>query len=152
MRIIAAMTFVAALGAGSSAWAQAANPPLVKFDIRDGAIAQSLTGKKGDVQKGRQVVVNRQLGNCLACHEITALKSEPFHGNIAPSLDGVAGRLREGELRLRIVDGTKLNAETMMPPFYRADGLNKVMKRFEGKTILTAEQVEDVVAYLETLK
>lgn len=143
----------AASAQGTSPIAQA-NPPaagLVKFEIHDHAIAASLTGQPGDPQKGRQVVVNRQLGNCLACHEITALKNEPFHGNTGPSLDGVAGRLKEGELRLRLVDATKVNPDTMMPSFYRIEGLNRVLPRFQGKTVLTAEQIEDVVAFLKTL-
>jgi len=133
--------------------AQAQNAaPLARFEIKDGAIAASLTGRAGDAQKGRQAIVGRTLGNCIACHEITALKNEPYHGNVAPSLDGIASRMSEGEMRLRIVDGTKVNPDTMMPPFYRTDGLNKVTKRFQGTTILTAEQVEDVVAYLKTLR
>jgi sulfur-oxidizing protein SoxX len=146
--ILAVGLTVAAVPASS----QTANPPLVRFEIKDGAIAASLTGKPGDVQKGQAVVVNRQQGNCLACHEITALKNQPYHGNVAPSLDGVASRMSPAEMRLRIVDGTKVNPDTMMPPFYRADGLNKVMTRFQGRTILTAEQVEDVVAFLATLR
>lgn len=127
-------------------------PPLAKFEIKDQAIATPLNGAKGDVKKGEAVVVNRQLGNCLACHVVTALASEPFHGNTGPALDGVASRLKEGEIRLRLVDGTIVNPDTMMPSFYRVDGLNRVLPRFRGKPILTAEQVEDVVAYLMTLK
>ena len=83
---------------------------------------------------------------------IAALAREPFHGNTGPTLDGVAGRLSEGEIRLRLVDGTKINPETMMPSFYRVEGLNRVLPNFRGKPVLTAEQVEDVVAYLLTLK
>ncbi len=146
---------LALLASAPDAHAQAAGappPPLVKFEIKDAAIAASLTGRAGDPQKGRAVVVGRTLGNCLACHAIETLKSEPYHGNVAPSLDGVASRMSVGELRLRVVDGTKVNPDTMMPPFYRADGLNKVMTRFKDRTILNAEQVEDVVAYLQTLK
>jgi len=139
-------------GVAELAFGQAAMQPLVKFQIKDGGIAASLTGRPGDPQRGREVAVNRQLGNCIACHVITALSSEPYHGNVGPSLDGIANRLGEAELRLRVVDPTKLNPDTMMPPFYRIDGLNKVMHQFEGKTILTAEQVEDVVAFLKTLK
>ncbi len=153
MRYAASLFAAAAVLAGlaAPAWAQG-KAPLVKFEYKDGAIAASLTGRPGDPQKGQQVVVGRTLGNCIACHEITALKNQPYHGNTAPSLDGVASRMSEGELRLRIVDGTKANPDTMMPPFYRVDGLNKVMKRFQDTTILSAEQVEDVVAYLKTLR
>ena len=147
--ILAASLTAAAAGV---AWAQGAAQPLVKFQIKDGGIPASLTGRPGDPQKGRAVIVDQKLGNCLACHEVTALKSEPYHGNVGPSLDGVASRVSEAQIRLRIVDPTKLNPETMMPPFYRVDGLNRVLHQFQGKPILTAEQVEDVVAFLETLK
>jgi len=147
--LAASLTAAAAAGA---AWAQGAAQPLVKFQIKDGGIPASLTGRPGDPQKGRAVIVDQKLGNCLACHEVTALKSEPYHGNVGPSLDGVASRVSEAQIRLRIVDPTKLNPETMMPPFYRVDGLNRVLHQFQGKPILTAEQVEDVVAFLETLK
>lgn len=134
------------------AQAATAAPALVKFEIKNDAIPASLTGKPGNPDDGKKAVVGRQLGNCLACHQITALSKEPFHGNTGPGLDGVASRMSEGEIRLRIVDATKANADTMMPPFYRADGLNRVLPRFQGKTILTAEQVEDVVAFMMTLK
>ena len=121
-------------------------------DLEGAVEVETSDGTAGDPQKGRQAVVSRTLGNCIACHEVTALKNEPYHGNTAPSLDGVASRMSEGELRLRVVDGTKVNPDTMMPPFYRVDGLNKVMGRFKDTTILSAEQVEDVVAYLKTLR
>lgn len=152
--VVCAFTLSAAASAQGTSLAQASPPAtgLVKYEIRDHAIPASLTGQPGDPQKGRQVVINRQLGNCLACHEITALKNEPFHGNTGPSLDGVAGRLKEGELRLRLVDATKVNPDTMMPSFYRIEGLNRVLPRFQGKPVLTAEQIEDVVAFLKTLK
>jgi sulfur-oxidizing protein SoxX len=146
---------VAMLGAtapDAAAQAQAATPPLVKFEIVDHAIPASLTGKPGNPQAGEKVVVGRRAGNCLACHAVTALEKEPFHGNTGPSLDGVASRLSEGEIRLRLVDATKVNPETMMPSFYRVEGLNRVRKQFEGKPVLTAEQIEDVIAFLMTLK
>lgn len=158
-RILAAMTSACLIAlifpaSAQAPVAQATSPAagLVKFEVRDHAIAASLTGVPGDPQKGRQVVVNRQLGNCLACHAITVLKNEPFHGNTGPSLDGVAGRLTEGEIRLRLVDGTQVNPDTMMPSFYRIEGLNRVLPQFQGKPVLTAEQIEDVVAFLKTLK
>jgi L-cysteine S-thiosulfotransferase len=139
---------------GTPSQAQASPPAtaLVKFESKDHAIQASLTGKPGDAEQGKKVVVGRQLGNCLACHQITALKDEPFHGNTGPSLDGIASRLSPGEIRLRIVDATQANPDTMMPAFYRTEGLNRVLPRFQGKPILTAEQVEDVVAFLGTLK
>jgi len=152
---IAGGAVTAALGGlvfAGVAFGQAASPPLVKFQIADNAIAASLTGRPGDAQRGKAVVINRQQGNCLACHAISALNSEPYHGNVGPSLDGVANRMTEGEMRLRIVDPTKVNPDTLMPPFYRVDGLNRVMTQFQGKPILTAQQVEDVVAFLKTLR
>ncbi len=111
-----------------------------------------MTGRPGNAQEGRHVVADRLLGNCLACHAISALKDEPHQGNVGPSLDGVARRLSEAQIRLRVVDPSRINPATMMPPFYRIDGLHKVMGRFAGKPILTADQVEDVVAFLETLR
>ncbi len=152
MMALTSTTAAAQQTQASQAQAATAAPVLVKFEVKNNAIPASLTGKPGDPDEGRKAVVGRQLGNCLACHQITALSREPFHGNTGPALDGVAGRMSEGEIRLRIVDATKANADTMMPPFYRAEGLNRVLPRFQGKTILTAEQVEDVVAFMMTLK
>jgi L-cysteine S-thiosulfotransferase len=150
----AALVVASILVACGPAWAQGqpAPAPLVQFEVRNDAIASPLTSQPGDVQRGRAVVVNRQLGNCLACHAISALNNEPYHGNTAPSLDGVAARMNEGELRLRIVDGSRVNENTMMPPFYRTANLNRVLPQFQGRTILTAQQIEDVVAFLMTLR
>lgn len=125
---------------------------IAKYQVVNGtSIPASLTGKPGDPAKGREVAINRRLGNCLACHELP-IPEQPYHGAIGPDLHGVATRLSEGELRLRVVNPKAMNPDTIMPAFYRADGLHRVMKNFQGKTILTAEQVEDVVAYLMTLK
>lgn len=125
---------------------------VVKFKIVDGtSIPRSLTGKKGDAAKGREVAINRRQGNCLACH-VMPIPEQPFHGLVGPDLNGVAERYSEGELRLRVVDSKVLNPDTIMPSFYRSDGFHMVMKKFEGTTVLTAEQVEDIVAYLMTLK
>ena len=125
---------------------------MVKYEIVDEfSIPESLTGNPGDPVEGRRVAINRRLGNCLACHKMP-IPEEPFHGETAPDLAGVADRYEEGELRLRIVDPKIVNPATMMPSFYRVDGLNRVMKDFQGKPMLTAQQVEDVVAYLVTLK
>ncbi len=152
-RSIAAVLAVSLSAAAAGvAWGQGAAQPLVKFQIKDGGIPASLTGQPGDAERGRHVIVDTKLGNCLACHEVTALKSEPYHGNVGPSLDGVASRLTAAQIRLRIVDPTKLSPDTIMPPFYRVDGLNRVLTQFQGKPILSAQQVEDVVAFLETLK
>jgi sulfur-oxidizing protein SoxX len=125
---------------------------LAKYDVIDMAIPTSLTGKAGDAAAGEKVFINRKLGNCLACHQVTALKAQPFHGLIGPTLDGVAERYNEGQLRLQVVNAKAINPDTIMPAFYRTEGLHRVLDKFEGKGILTAGQVEDVVAYLKTLK
>lgn len=125
---------------------------LVKYEIKDEAIAKSLTGKPGDPLAGRKTAASRKKGNCLACHAITDLKELPYHGEIAPTLDGVADRLTEGEMRLRVVNPKAINEDTSMPSFYRTEGLHRVLKNFKGKTVLSAQEVEDVVAYLMTMK
>lgn len=125
---------------------------LVKFDIKDEAISTPLTSKAGDPVNGRKVSLNRRKGNCLACHVISDAKDEQFHGEIGPPLDGVSERYSEGEIRLRIVNPKVINPDTFMPAFYRNDGFHRVLKRFQGKTILSAQEVEDVIAYLKTLK
>lgn len=115
------------------------------------AIIKSLTGKKGDPSNGRKVVINRKKGNCLACH-VMPIAEQPYHGEVGPELHGVASRYQEGELRLLIVNAKLINEDTIMPAFYRNSGFTRVHKKFKGKTILSAQQIEDVVAYLLTLK
>jgi L-cysteine S-thiosulfotransferase len=121
------------------------------YTIEDYSIRKSLTGKPGDPQAGAKVAVDRQLGNCLGCHAVP-IPGEPFPGNVGPDLAGVGARLTEGELRLRLVDPKRVNEATSMPAFYKVDGLNRVAAKFAGKPMLTAEQVEDLVAYLASLK
>lgn len=115
------------------------------------AIPQSLTGQPGDATRGRAIVANRQVGLCLLCHS-GPFPEERFQGNLAPSLAGAGSRSSEGQLRLRIVDAARLNPATIMPPYYRTDGLQRVSRSFAGKTILSAAQIEDVIAFLMTLK
>ncbi len=119
--------------------------------VDDIEIQDSLTGKPGDPAQGRKLAIDRKLGNCLACHSLP-IPEQQFHGETGPDLAGVGSRLTPGEIRLRVVNPKLVNPDTMMPAFYRVTGLNRVMKDFAGKPILTAEQVEDVVAYLMTLK
>ena len=123
---------------------------MVKYQIEAFGIQDSLTGKPGDPANGKKVAINRKLGNCLACHKLPV--DEPFQGDVGPSLMGVAGRYSEAQLRLRVVDPKVFNPMTIMPAFYKADGLERVKKDFQGKTMLTPQQVEDVVAYLTTLR
>lgn len=131
--------------------AQAAAAQPVTPQIVDDAIPASLTGRPGDAARGRAIVASRSTGLCLLCHS-GPIAEERFQGDLAPSLAGAGSRWSEGQLRLRIVDGTRLNADTIMPAYYRTGGLQRVARSFDGKTILSAEQVEDVVAYLVTLK
>jgi len=129
------------------AWAQGAIPYTVVGD----AIAKPLADKPGDAARGRAIVANRSVGLCLLCHS-GPIPEERFQGTLAPSLAGAGGRWSPAQLRLRIVDGARLNPDTIMPPYYRTTGLQRVARPFAGRTILTAEQIEDVVAYLATLK
>lgn len=115
------------------------------------SLPQSLTGRPGDPARGRAIVANRTVGLCLLCHS-APIPEERFQGTLAPTLAGAGSRSTPGQLRLRLVDPARLNPDTIMPPYYRTTGLQRVAKPFEGKTILTAEQIEDVVAYLATLK
>ena len=115
------------------------------------AILESLTGAKGDPARGRAIVGNRQVGLCLLCHG-GPFPEERFQGELAPDLKGAGARWSEGQLRLRIVDSSRINPASIMPAYHRTDGLTRVAPAFRGKPILTAEQIEDVVAYLTTLK
>jgi sulfur-oxidizing protein SoxX len=125
--------------------------PLRPYAIVGDAIPVSLTGARGDPARGKTIVLNRQVGLCLLCHS-GPFPEERFQGNMAPDLKGAGSRWSEGELRLRLVDARKLNPDTIMPPYYVVDGMNRVGRSFRGKPILTAEQIEDVVAFLVTLK
>ena len=124
----------------------------INYEITDySSIPLSLTGKRGDPVNGRKVVIHRKKGNCLACH-VMPIKEQPYHGQVGPELIGVASRYEEGEIRLLIVNAKKINEDTIMPAFYKNEGFNRIRKKFKGKTILSAQEVEDVVAYLMTLK
>ncbi len=118
--------------------------------LGDDAIPASLTGAKGDAARGRAIVANRQVGLCLLCHT-GPFPEERFQGSLAPDLRNAA-RLSAGQIRLRIVDPARVNPDSIMPAYFRGEGLTRVAPAFRGKTILTAEQIEDVVAYLLTLK
>jgi len=115
------------------------------------AMPQSLTGAKGDAVRGRAIVANRQVGLCLLCHS-GPFPDERFQGNLAPDLKGVGARLSEGQLRLRIVDSSRINPASIMPAYHRTEGLVRVGPAWRDKPILTAEQIEDVVAFLMTLR
>ena len=115
------------------------------------SIPASLTGAKGDPARGRAIVANRQVGLCLLCHS-GPFPEERFQGNLAPDLTAVGARFSEGQIRQRIVDSRKVNPQSIMPAYYKSEGLTRVAPAFRGKTVLTPEQIEDIVAYLITLK
>ena len=115
------------------------------------AIPESLTGAKGDPARGRAIVINRHVGLCLLCHS-GPFPEERFQGNLAPDLTGAGKRSSEGQLRLRIVDSSRINPATIMPAYHRTEALTRVASAWRGKPVLSAEQIEDVVAFLMTLK
>jgi sulfur-oxidizing protein SoxX len=121
------------------------------YQIVGDAIAASLTGAPGDAARGRSIVLNRTVGLCLLCHS-GPFPEERFQGNLAPDLKGVGARWSAGQLRLRLVDSRKLDAGTIMPAYYAVDGLDRVAPVYRSKPILTAQEIEDVVAFLATLR
>ena len=114
------------------------------------AIPEPLTDARGDVARGRALVVERS-STCILCHS-GPFPEQKFQGDLAPSLAGSGSRWSEGQLRLRLVDASRLNAATIMPSYYRVDGLDRVGTAWRGKPILSAEQIEDIVAYLASLR
>ena len=124
---------------------------LLPYTVVGDAIPAPLTGVAGDPARGRVIVTSRQRGLCLLCHS-GPFPEERFQGDLAPSLAGVGSRLSEGQLRLRLVDSRKLDPDTIMPSYYRTDGLNRVGAAWRDKPILNAEEIEDVVAFLATLR
>ncbi len=143
-------TSVALLLGTGIAMAEVVKPNDVKFE--EGAVKTSLTGKGGNVDEGKKIFISRKLGNCLACHENSDMAKEQFHGEVGPSLDGVADRWNSAELRGIIVNSKLTYEGTIMPGFYVGKQFPRTKEKYQGKTILTAQQVEDVVAYLVTLK
>lgn len=140
----------ALLGAVLTAGVAVAAGP-ADYEIVDDGIPKALTAQPGNAENGREVAINRKLGNCLACHKVTALSDQPYHGEVAPPLDGVATRWDEAQLRMIVVNANKVFEGTMMPGFHTTEGLNRVMDKFQGETILSAQDVEDVIAFLMTL-
>ncbi len=124
----------------------------------DGAVAASLTGVAGNPEAGAKIM-NKGAGNCIACHEVTALNNLPFHGEVGPPLDGVADRWEEAELRGIVANAKIMFEDSVMPSFYKTSGFTRLGNAYSGKAhegdvspLLSAQQVEDVVSYLMTLK
>jgi sulfur-oxidizing protein SoxX len=116
------------------------------YEVMGDSIPLSLTGTSGDASRGRALVLDRA-STCILCHS-GAFPETRFQGDLAPSLAGAGSRWSEGQLRLRLVDASRLNAATIMPSYYRVDGLARVAPAWRDKPILSAEQIEDIVAYL----
>lgn len=123
---------------------------LASYKIVGDGIPASLTGAPGDAARGRALVVDRA-STCILCHS-GPFPETRFQGDLAPDLSGSGRRWSASQLRLRLVDASRLNPETIMPSYYRIDGLDRVGRNFNGKPILTAPQIEDIVAYLATLR
>jgi sulfur-oxidizing protein SoxX len=128
----------------------AAGQQLQPYVVTDDSIPESLTGAPGDATRGRVLVLERT-NTCILCHS-GPFPEEKFQGDLAPNLSGSGSRWSAGQLRLRLVDASRLNPGTIMPSYYRLEGLDHVAPAFLGKTILSAAQIEDIVAYLATLR
>src|SRR5262245_29206506 len=147
VRMILAGAWVAMLMSGTVS----SDDKIVSYRMVDGTIPDPLTAQPGDPERGRQVVRDRDGGDCTICHAMP-LPQREFHGTIGPPLDGIGSRTTAGVLRLRLVDPKAFNPATIMPAYYKGAGLHRVLERYHAQPILTAQQIEDVIAYLLTLK
>lgn len=151
--------WVSALGVGAvaisvafSSFLTAAqeNEGLVRYRVVNGTIPTPLTTQPGDPMQGRAIVLDRNRGDCVVCHALP-LPERQFHGTVGPLLDGIGTHSTAEVLRLRLVDPKTLNPQTPMPAYYKVEGLSRVLASYRGKPILTAQEIEDIVAYLLTL-
>jgi L-cysteine S-thiosulfotransferase len=149
LRALARVLVSGALASGSAAGAHAQG--LVRYAVDGDEIRAPLTREPGDPARGRTIVLDRAQGGCILCHAVpdSGLR---FMGDIGPPLAGVGARLSAGQLRLRVVDQSRIDPHTPMPAYYRTEGLHDVAPAYRGKPILTAQQVEDVVSYLQSLR
>ena len=143
------IAFAVSLCAGSVRAQSGVEPPVLT-SARDG-IAAPLTGQPGDPVRGRQLVAQRQPGLCMLCHS-GPFPEESMQGNLAPDLAGTGARWSAAQLRLRLVDSRRINPDSIMPAYHRTEGLTRVGAAWQGQTILSAQQIEDVVAFLATLR
>jgi sulfur-oxidizing protein SoxX len=132
-------------------WWIAAFSAFVSTAAASDTLPSPLTGVAGDPVAGKKIVLDRHVGLCLLCHS-GPFPEERFQGELAPSLAGVGGRLSAGQIRLRIVDQGRVNPNTIMPAYFKTESLARVAPAYRGKTVLSAQQIEDVVAFLQTLK
>ncbi len=150
------LAVLAGHGAASATLASAEDParlptPAGAVVVSGDSIPAPLTAAAADAGRGRLVFLDRDRGHCLLCHAVAEL-DEPFQGTIGPALTGVGGRLTAGQLRLRLVDASYLNPSTIMPPYFRTAGLRDVQADFRDTPVLSAQEVEDVIAYLGALE
>ncbi len=138
-------------GAALFAGACAAAEPLRPYRVVNGQIAAALWPGAADPARGKAAVLSRDGGNCFLCHTVPDAGDTPL-GSIGPPLAGVGRRLSAGQLRLRLVDSTLINRATVMPAYYRVKGLRQVASAYQGKPLLSEQQIEDVIAYLLTLR
>ncbi|MBL0425136.1 sulfur oxidation c-type cytochrome SoxX [Ramlibacter alkalitolerans] len=142
-----------ALAAGllAAACSAACAQEVVAYVVEGDRIAQPLAGLRGDASRGRAIVASRQQGLCLLCHT-APIPEERFQGNLAPDLAGVGARLSAAQLRLRVVDPRRVNPASFMPAFHAANNAQRIGAAWAGKPVLGAQQIEDVVAWLATLR
>ena len=124
---------------------------LVPYRVDGDRIDAPLGGHPGDPARGRALMLDQRTSTCLLCHA-GPFPEQRFQGTIGPSLDAVGDRLTPAQIRLRLVDATSVNPETLMPRFYAVTGLNRVAPAYAGRPVLDADQIEDLVAFLSTLK
>jgi len=117
------------------------------YQVVGDAIEEPLVPINGSPELGKQIFVEREAGHCVLCHQVAGLAA-PFQGNVGPDLSDVGQRLSPGQLRLRIVDASIINGDTIMPPYYRLQKLHRVADNYRDKTVLSAAQIEHLVAYL----
>jgi len=128
-----------------------AQNPLASYRVVGDSVPAPLAPAPGDPERGRAVVADHDTARCILCHEVPGLNVR-FMGNVGPSLAGIGARLSAGQLRLRLVDPQRANPSAVMPSYYRIEGLRQVAPSYRGKPILSAQQIEDAVTYLESLK
>ena len=155
LRIIVAASLATAppaLYAAAAGSSEAAATRYYDWQVQDYEIREPLGGLVGVPERGARIASDQHAGNCYACH-VLPLDPDEFYGNLGPPLAGIASRQSVGMIRLHVVDQTRFNPETVMPGYYRRfEQLNRVAEKFRGRTYLTAQQVEDVVAWLATLR